>query len=74
MANPQSSSTAALGFEAQLWQAADALRDNMDAAFARLHLGNTEPRTLAALRDTILPKLLSGELRVPTAEIMEVSP
>ena len=27
-----------------------------------------ESRTLAALRDALLPKLLSGELRVPTAE------
>jgi type I restriction enzyme S subunit len=27
-----------------------------------------ESRTLAALRDTLLPKLISGELRVPNAE------
>ena len=27
-----------------------------------------EQQTLAALRDTLLPKLLSGELRVPDAE------
>jgi hypothetical protein len=27
-----------------------------------------ESRTLAALRDTLLPKLLSGELRVPVAD------
>ena len=27
-----------------------------------------ESRTLAALRDTLLPKLLSGEVRVPEAE------
>lgn len=27
-----------------------------------------ESRTLAALRDTLLPKLLSGELRVKQAE------
>ena len=26
---------------------------------------NPESRTLAALRDALLPKLLSGELRVP---------
>jgi len=26
---------------------------------------NEESRTLAALRDALLPKLLSGELRVP---------
>ena len=27
-----------------------------------------ESRTLAALRDTLLPKLISGEIRVPEAE------
>jgi type I restriction enzyme S subunit len=27
-----------------------------------------ESRTLAALRDTLLPKLISGELRVPDVE------
>ena len=27
-----------------------------------------ESRTLAALRDTLLPKLISGELRIPDAE------
>ena len=31
-----------------------------------------ESRTLAALRDALLPKLLSGELRVPAAvQLME---
>ena len=29
-----------------------------------------ESRTLAALRDLLLPRLLSGELRVPAAERM----
>jgi hypothetical protein len=28
---------------------------------------SNESRTLAALRDALLPKLLSGELRVPAA-------
>ena len=33
---------------------------------------DAESRTLAALRDALLPKLLSGELRVPaTAKIVE---
>ncbi len=31
-ANPKSSSDSPLGLEAKLWQAADKLRDNMDAA------------------------------------------
>ena len=30
--------------------------------------GEVESRTLATLRDTLLPKLISGELRVPDAE------
>jgi len=34
----------------------------------RIEAGENESRTLAALRDTLLPKLISGELRVPDAE------
>ena len=29
-----------------------------------------ESRTLVALRDTLLPKLISGEIRIPDAERM----
>jgi type I restriction enzyme S subunit len=36
--------------------------------FARLVSSEHESRTLAALRDALLPKLISGELRVPDAE------
>lgn len=39
----------------KLWNAADWLRSSLDAAVSR---------TLAQLRDTLLPKLLSGELFV----------
>lgn len=35
---------------------------------ARQHANDLESRTLATLRDTLLPKLISGELRVPDAE------
>jgi type I restriction enzyme S subunit len=35
--------------------------------FERIHQGDEESRTLAVLRDTLLPKLLSGELRVTAA-------
>ena len=35
---------------------------------ARLHHCSTESRTLSTLRDTVLPKLISGELRVKHAE------
>jgi hypothetical protein len=30
-----------------------------------MHRGRDESQTLAALRDTLLPKLISGDLRVP---------
>ena len=33
-----------------------------------MHRFSAFSRTLATLRDTLLPKLLSGELSVPTAE------
>lgn len=36
----------------------------IEGMFSRIHLNDRESRTLAALRDTLLPKLLSGELRV----------
>lgn len=36
--------------------------------FDRIALNREESRTLAALRDTLLPKLLSGELRLKQAE------
>jgi type I restriction enzyme, S subunit len=35
--------------------------------FEKIHANDEESRTLAALRDALLPKLLSGELRVPAA-------
>jgi len=41
--------------------------------FAAIHANEQQSRTLATLRDTLLPKLLSGELRVPAAaKLMEV--
>jgi type I restriction enzyme, S subunit len=36
--------------------------------FKRIHLSMRETRILKDLRDTLLPKLISGELRVPDAE------
>jgi type I restriction enzyme S subunit len=38
--------------------------------FERVHHNNEESRTLAALRDALLPKLLLGELRVPAKEMV----
>jgi type I restriction enzyme S subunit len=36
--------------------------------FHRIDSNRVESRTLAVLRDTLLPKLMSGELRVRDAE------
>ena len=36
--------------------------------FERLRISNAEGQVLSKLRDTLLPKLLSGELRIPDAE------
>ena len=47
---------------------ADAFGHAAKAWFARASEATRESRTLAALRDTLLPKLISGELRVPDAE------
>ena len=38
------------------------------ASYGRIDASEAESRTLAALRDTLLPKLISGELRVQDAE------
>lgn len=38
---------------------------------AKIAMNERESRTLAAQRDTLLPKLLSGEVRVKNVEIME---
>jgi len=40
----------------------------IDDVVKRILANRTESRTLAALRDTLLPKLISGELRVKDAE------
>jgi type I restriction enzyme S subunit len=41
--------------------------DMVQPLFRKAALHTDESRTLAALRDTLLPKLLSGELRVEEA-------
>ncbi len=45
-----------------------AFEDQVSPAFTRQQSAATEADTLAALRDTLLPKLISGVLRVPDAE------
>ncbi len=39
-----------------------------EALYSQYSINAAQTRTLATLRDTLLPKLLSGELRVPDAE------
>lgn len=46
----------------------DLYRDNCEAWFEKMTTLANESRSLGLLRDTLLPKLLSGELRIPEAE------
>jgi len=51
------------------WHAhVEAFENRVGPALERIRAGLRESRTLAALRDTLLPKLISGELRVKDAE------
>jgi type I restriction enzyme S subunit len=45
-----------------------AFESSVTGLFGRVRCNILQTRTLAALRDTVLPKLLSGEIRVPEAE------
>ena len=58
--------------DAKVVVAPDRLMKRTDATLApmidRSIALNIQSRTLAALRDTLLPQLISGELRVPDAE------
>jgi type I restriction enzyme S subunit len=45
-----------------------AFGERIEPMFRSLRKNADETRTLASMRDTLLPKLLSGELRVPDAE------
>ena len=49
---------------------AEAFDAQATVLFAKMRKNGLESRTLATLRDTLLPKLLSGELRVPDAQQM----
>lgn len=42
----------------------------IDPIYRRIHVLERESQTLAALRDTLLPKLISGEVRIRDAEHM----
>ena len=43
-------------------------RRTVDPIMSRIQLSNEETEILEELRDTLLPKLISGELRIPDAE------
>jgi len=47
-----------------------------EPTFARIEANERETATLAAIRDALLPKLLSGEIRIPDAEkcVQETGP
>lgn len=55
-----------------LWAAADKLRSSMDAAataaLTRLTANEQQARALAELRDTLVPRLISGRLRLREAQ------
>ena len=50
-------------------QLAKRFGSSVQPLFARASAAARESRTLAALRDTLLPKLISGELRVLLAKV-----
>ena len=46
----------------------EAMTSTMSPLIERLIASRIESRTLGALRDALLPKLLSGDLRIPHSE------
>ena len=42
--------------------------DRVAPLWAKIHEGQAQAQTLATLRDTLLPRLISGQLRLPEAE------
>ncbi len=46
----------------------DRARSNIDGLSSVIHAARRESQDLAALRDALLPRLVSGELRVRAAE------
>lgn len=45
-----------------------AFAENVQPIFEKMHRNSTQAQTLATLRDTLLPRLISGQLRLPEAE------
>ena len=46
----------------------DSFAESVDPQLTGVARNEAQSRTLAALRDALLPKLISGEIRVPAAE------
>jgi hypothetical protein len=61
-ATTKTDSTAALGFEAKLWLAADDLRNNMDAAVTKRSDKRRLQSALAALKKSLPHQAFTGEL------------
>ncbi len=59
-----------LSFAVPSSESIEALTKPMQSMNAALDLNNRQSRTLATLRDTLLPKLLSGELRAPCVDLL----
>jgi len=65
-----------------LWATADKLRANMDAAeykhlvlgliFVKYISGTSQVEELSQIRDTLLPRVMSGQLRLPEAAPFEL--
>lgn len=51
-------------------EAVDGFTFLADPIFLRIAKNVVESRTLAAIRDAVLPKLISGEIRVREAEVL----
>jgi len=49
---------------------ASAFADLISPMFAKIRANSEQAQTLANLRDTLLPRLISGQLRLPEAEAM----
>ena len=47
-----------------------AFQNNVSAIFYRIKVIEEQSQTLTAIRDTLLPRLISGQLRIPEAEIL----
>ncbi len=48
----------------------DHFRNAIDPLIRRMHANELQAQTLATLRDTLLPRLISGQLRLPEVEAM----